>query len=344
MKKDTYGVSKKEIKPSNYKTRDTYKERPIGSGEVDLYSKAPVEDDDAYYSTKDLMPCANCGRKFNPESHKKHSKICKKVEKKRKPFNMVKQRLVDNDQIYLIKEGKKVDAILKQKKEKNKLKWLKQSLEFRAICKNNIGTFMDGNVSYGGSTSKGSINLSVKSNYGVNSAVKYGGSSGIASKSNYGVNSAVKYGGSSGIASKSNYGGNSAAKVETIGSKVSTVQPSGGVTRSKLASNSAAVNKGKVKSYENAELFAKPKVTAKTGNYVKKDSSNKDLGSVAYMKEKLNQAGLNMNNLQGSAVTDDYTLCKFCSRKYNETAYNKHLDFCQRKYKEAGMKARLMKR
>lgn len=41
-----------------------------------------------------------------------------------------------------------------------------------------------------------------------------------------------------------------------------------------------------------------------------------------------------------SVLTEDYTLCQFCNRKYNEDAYKKHLATCERKYKEAQMKAK----
>jgi hypothetical protein len=41
-----------------------------------------------------LQQCADCGRKFNESSHKKHVKICKKVFiEKRKAFDSQKQRL-----------------------------------------------------------------------------------------------------------------------------------------------------------------------------------------------------------------------------------------------------------
>ena len=39
-----------------------------------------------------------------------------------------------------------------------------------------------------------------------------------------------------------------------------------------------------------------------------------------------------------SVLTDDYTLCQYCNRKYNEQAYNKHLEGCKRRFHEAQMK------
>ena len=42
-----------------------------------------------------------------------------------------------------------------------------------------------------------------------------------------------------------------------------------------------------------------------------------------------------------STASDDYILCQFCSRKYNEQAYNKHLNFCKTKHKESQMKPKM---
>lgn len=36
-----------------------------------------------------------------------------------------------------------------------------------------------------------------------------------------------------------------------------------------------------------------------------------------------------------SSIPDDYIHCKYCNRRYNENAYNKHLNFCERKFKDA---------
>jgi hypothetical protein len=38
---------------------------------------------------------------------------------------------------------------------------------------------------------------------------------------------------------------------------------------------------------------------------------------------------------------DGLILCDSCGRRYNEIAYEKHLNFCQRKDKENKMKAKL---
>jgi hypothetical protein len=41
---------------------------------------------------------------------------------------------------------------------------------------------------------------------------------------------------------------------------------------------------------------------------------------------------------QQYSISDDYTHCSICNRKYNEQAYNKHLPTCQRKQKENMLK------
>lgn len=35
---------------------------------------------------------------------------------------------------------------------------------------------------------------------------------------------------------------------------------------------------------------------------------------------------------------DDYTHCQYCNKKYNQQAYEKHLNFCMKKAKESTMK------
>jgi hypothetical protein len=37
-------------------------------------------------------------------------------------------------------------------------------------------------------------------------------------------------------------------------------------------------------------------------------------------------------------MTDDYTHCDLCNRKYNQNAYDKHLTHCEKKNKEAMFK------
>ena len=45
-----------------------------------------------------------------------------------------------------------------------------------------------------------------------------------------------------------------------------------------------------------------------------------------------------------SVITDSYIPCKFCNRKYNEEAYNKHLAGCERRYKDAQLKNKFSKK
>jgi hypothetical protein len=42
-----------------------------------------------------------------------------------------------------------------------------------------------------------------------------------------------------------------------------------------------------------------------------------------------------------SAITDDYTFCDTCGRKYNEQAYTRHIPTCERRAKDALMKNKL---
>lgn len=82
-----------------------------------------------------LVPCPDCGRRFNPDSIGKHIKICKKVfQQKRKQFNSVEARLGDLDGAKeLIEKASRPDPPEKSKpKDKDKVpKWEKQSLAFR---------------------------------------------------------------------------------------------------------------------------------------------------------------------------------------------------------------------
>lgn len=58
-----------------------------------------------------------------------------------------------------------------------------------------------------------------------------------------------------------------------------------------------------------------------------------------------NIKGGNMNNLsnipQVKMNYDDYVHCNYCNRKYNENAYNKHLNFCMKKAKDSSMRPKM---
>ena len=43
-------------------------------------------------------------------------------------------------------------------------------------------------------------------------------------------------------------------------------------------------------------------------------------------------------------IVDDCTLCMFCNGRYNDEAYNKHLNGCKRRWKEAQMKNKIMQK
>lgn len=64
------------------------------------------EPDDAYLANSgDMIPCKNCGRRFNANSYAKHARVCAKVfTQKRKVFNSAKQRI----------QGTELEAFQKQ--------------------------------------------------------------------------------------------------------------------------------------------------------------------------------------------------------------------------------------
>lgn len=71
-------------------------------------------------------------------------------------------------------------------------------------------------------------------------------------------------------------------------------------------------------------------------------TNRKGIGQPGY-KGGANTVNMSRPMPQMSSITDDYTLCNMCSRKYNETAYDKHLPHCERKFKESQMKAKYAK-
>jgi hypothetical protein len=57
--------------------------------------------------------------------------------------------------------------------------------------------------------------------------------------------------------------------------------------------------------------------------------------------------GKNITTVKGNAIvstpsvlTEDYKLCSMCNRKYNESAYSKHLPTCEKRTKEANIKSK----
>ena len=122
--------------------------RPIGGG-MNMMSEQPDENEPT-------SPCPHCGRSFRMDVLTKHQKICQKVfQKKRKPFNMQKQRMVDSEQMSLMKMGQK--QVAKNPKLNSKVqqkggipKWKLQSMEFRQICRGGFG----GPVKIGGGGKK----------------------------------------------------------------------------------------------------------------------------------------------------------------------------------------------
>ena len=125
--------------------------RPIGGG-MNFMSEQPDENEPT-------SPCPHCGRSFRADVLVKHQKVCQKVfQKKRKPFNMQKQRMVDSEQMSLMKMGQK--QVAKNPKLNGKVqqkgipKWKLQSMEFRQICRGGFG----GPVKIGGGKKTGGKN------------------------------------------------------------------------------------------------------------------------------------------------------------------------------------------
>jgi len=122
--------------------------RPIGGGGMNMMSEQPDENEPT-------SPCPHCGRSFRADVLVKHQKVCQKVfQKKRKPFNMQKQRMVDGEQMSLMKMGQKEAARNPKLNNKNNQKgipkWKLQSMEFRQICRGGFG----GPVKIGGGGKK----------------------------------------------------------------------------------------------------------------------------------------------------------------------------------------------
>ena len=139
--KNNLKKNKKKSPRNNYNiySENENDNRPIGGG----MTAEQIDEADEITS-----PCPHCGRNFNQNAFDKHVKICQKVfQKKRKAFNIQKQRINDYEQASLMKQGAIEEKRLKKinKMNQGKIpKWKQQSMEFRAICnpgknKNNFG-------------------------------------------------------------------------------------------------------------------------------------------------------------------------------------------------------------
>ena len=51
-----------------------------------------------------------------------------------------------------------------------------------------------------------------------------------------------------------------------------------------------------------------------------------------------------MPSYTSSAIANDYTLSKFCNRRYSDETYNKHLNGCERRWKEEQMRNKIMQK
>ena len=122
--------------------------RPIGGG---------LTEDQMPNENEIVTPCPHCGRKFNEMSFPKHVKNCQKVfQKKRKAFNTQKQRIVDSEQVSLMKQGQ-LEAKKNPKLNKPKggiPKWKLQSMEFRSICNPGKANKIRKEMGFGGVNTK----------------------------------------------------------------------------------------------------------------------------------------------------------------------------------------------
>eukprot|EP00607_Mallomonas_marina_P011139 CAMPEP_0182423438 /NCGR_PEP_ID=MMETSP1167-20130531/9436_1 /TAXON_ID=2988 /ORGANISM="Mallomonas Sp, Strain CCMP3275" /LENGTH=494 /DNA_ID=CAMNT_0024602417 /DNA_START=129 /DNA_END=1610 /DNA_ORIENTATION=+ len=91
----------------------------------------------------ELLPCPDCGRKFNEISLEKHVRICKKMFcEKRKKFDMTKARVQGTElaEFVLKKKGKRTTETTSKKPAAGGMingmpKWKAQSLQFRAAMR-----------------------------------------------------------------------------------------------------------------------------------------------------------------------------------------------------------------
>ena len=82
-------------------------------------------------------------------------------------------------------------------------------------------------------------------------------------------------------------------------------------------------------SYGNSSSYSRGGMSSKTG---------------IRSKGGMGMGGMGMPSYTPSAISDDFTLCKFCNRRYNDEAYNKHLPGCERRYKEAQIRNKIQKK
>lgn len=76
-----------------------------------------------------LVPCGQCGRNFNQEALKRHGKVCASLQKKRKPFDIKKQRLIPEAVKAIKAENKNTQGDSRTKAPK-KADWRRKHEEF----------------------------------------------------------------------------------------------------------------------------------------------------------------------------------------------------------------------
>lgn len=93
---------------------------------------------------------------------------------------------------------------------------------------------------------------------------------------------------------------------------------------------------------EHAQILKHQEFTEKKKGKVVTKQNNK----VPKWKKQSEEFRAVIKNQDGDKVNipssnDDYILCQHCGRKYNEQAYNKHLNFCMKKAKDTQMKPKM---
>ena len=77
------------------------------------------------------MECETCGRRFNEEAYQKHIQVCEKVFiKKRKEFNVTKQRAINEEHLRTLERAQQKLSYYETSKLNSK--WKIQSAQFRA--------------------------------------------------------------------------------------------------------------------------------------------------------------------------------------------------------------------
>lgn len=65
----------------------------------------------------------------------------------------------------------------------------------------------------------------------------------------------------------------------------------------------------------------------------------KQMGGMSGMSSGM---GGGSKHFQPSVINDDYILCQYCQRRYNDDAFAKHAPGCERRFKESQARNKIM--